>query len=90
MVEQSVNATYCVTAEASPNKHLKDSSKEIGLDSSKKWSHKFMEIVGLQNKSEHQQHLQRLLNTTEFMQPASFKKIFVLCFVSEFLEAFNI
>lgn len=33
MVEQSVNASYCVTAEASPNKHLKDSCKEIGLDS---------------------------------------------------------
>lgn len=49
-----------------------------------------MEIVGLQNKSEHQQHLQRLLNTTEFMQLASLTKIFVLCLVSEFLEAFNI
>lgn len=33
-----------------------------------------MEIVGLQNKSEHQQHLQQLLNTTEFMQLASLKK----------------
>lgn len=49
-----------------------------------------MEIVGLQNKSEHQQHLQRLLNTTEFMQLASLAKIFVLCLVSEFLEVFNI
>lgn len=41
-----------------------------------------MEIVGLQNKSEHQQHLQQLLNTTEFMQLASLKKKIVLCLVS--------